>query len=319
MQPMNRALLAALAAAAALTACGGGSGATPPTSSPTPAPTPTPTPTKSPASYSVTLRVSGGAMGSSTKDLLRRPMSATPVPLQMTAPDSTDPLAGGGVGASGVNMYVDAQVAPSPSSPPPVSYSASNPAVQVSPGPTPAPGSQDMQAALLRVTQPIADAAGSFVANVGGPVNQSVTRALIVYPGMTLYATVGGSTPSNEFPGYTVDGGVVAGTYDVSKADIWIDIASSTIRTPYGSTLVSNASTLADLSPAQWAATYSTLTYAQLTTRNPDGSLNDDVLFKGAKGAVCEYMVITTAGGSGTANAYANGPVQCHGTSINGF
>lgn len=311
---MKSLLIAALLAG--LAGCGGGSGGSGgPSVLPTVAPTATPKIT-----YTVSIRATGGAMGITAQDFFRHPMAATPEPLQLTAPDSTDPLAAGGVGASGVNVNVVADVAPSPAAPPPATYTTTDPDVQVSPGPTPAPGSTDLQGANLRATKVNgATASSTFTAAVGGTVNVSTQRQLIVYPGMTLYATVGALSPTNEYPGYTVTAGKVTGTFDVGTADIWLDMGHSQIELPYGGTLISNATSFAAVAPAQWAATYQNVPFTLVNTRNADKSVNNIVVFKGADGTVCEYMVVSDGGGTGSANAFTNGPVQCHGTSINGF
>jgi hypothetical protein len=87
--------------------------------------------------------------------------------------------------------------------------------------------------------------------------------------------------------------------------------------------MLSTNATLAQLTPSQWANTYTEIPFETLRAMNPDGSNNGNLLFKGQDGTVCEYEVISTMGRSGGAtdgaNDYTSGPVQCHGTSINGF
>lgn len=330
-----------------LAACGGGSSNPMPNPGPTNAPTQYPPPTNAPKiAYTAEIDFAGALGGAQTiQSGLRRVLSqgapATPIPVQIVAPDYNGSNIGYD-GCLGNDCAVDQGevlviVSPAPSAMPTTTLSNDTPHTTVVPTPSPSPGTTPGPEPTGTVSvQTIqgdgtinVQTAGNIVATIGAPVNLAPTTAVYQYLGIALECNIDPRYPDGSSQGWKWTGTAWQADPDPSTADIYVTGSKcndgygvagdpGTLRFPGGGTFLSDDTPFSSVPASAWANTYTSMPMQSvLDTPNPDGSDNALLVAKTRSGVVFKTYPLELGASAGTA-IYVSG-VDVSGAGPDGF
>ena len=338
---MTKHLLAGLSALALFTlaACGGNSTGGNPIAPPTPAP----------VAYQAQLvfkgPLAGAASGISTLSTGRSIQSlnqrgilssvgATPVPIMVLSPNAPGTVLGGPQGSYG--GVVEVVVSPAPSSSPQVAFSQTNADAAISAPPTPQPGQTPFPyganvVAVADVTGGNvvnAQSAGTATASITSPVNASPTTQVYAYQVVEINCLL---QYPGDADGFSWNGSTWTPETTIAASDLYNTDASSgcaapfdsgigstaMLHFPYGAVAISDDTPFSSLTASQWANSFTSISCATLMAPNPDGSLNAEILFKTATGAIAKLFPNSVGGNS--IQCSIGGAIEVSGDSIDGF